>query len=181
VNRALVAAIMPGVLLLCSATTNACSSASDHDDTSVQVASDIPFVWSDAWLLTSITLAAPPDQEAPLKDVMAIGDAINLLVFDYDEISGGIARLQAAGLVTTSGKGVMATDKGRALVTQERRQVAFDTVNAVARELHAADSRTPAPTPDATWTIPSITLQDVNAAYDDYHREFSAEATRTAE
>ncbi len=39
-------------------------------------ASDIPFIWSDAWVLLSVGLAGRV-RPATLTDVVAMGDAIN--------------------------------------------------------------------------------------------------------
>jgi hypothetical protein len=58
----------------------------------------IEFLWSDAWLLQAIALAA---EKAPasLKDVIATGDAINHAIFTYTELQTGLAKLLAAGYI----------------------------------------------------------------------------------
>src|SRR5687767_13486263 len=59
----------------------------------------IPFVWSDAWLLHAILVAAKED-EATLEDVIGAADFLNHAILTFDEIDGGVARLSRAGLIT---------------------------------------------------------------------------------
>lgn len=56
------------------------------------------YLWSDAWLLQSITLASG-EGPATLGDVIGAADAVNHAMPTADELHGAFVRLTAAGFV----------------------------------------------------------------------------------
>jgi hypothetical protein len=61
--------------------------------------SSIPFQWSDAWLLHAVVLAAA-EGDAALDAVIGAADMVNKAMLTFDELDGGIARLEAAGFLS---------------------------------------------------------------------------------
>ncbi len=55
----------------------------------------IEFTWADIWLLQSIAVASQ-NNPASLKDVIAVGDAINHAIFTFTELQCGLAKLSSA-------------------------------------------------------------------------------------
>ena len=90
---------------------------------------DIPFVWSDAWLLLTIVLAGR-ERAASLQDVVGTGDAINHAIFTFDEIDGGTARLQQAGLIMVSEQHFRPTDTAVALFDGVSEEGLYETMDA---------------------------------------------------
>ena len=64
---------------------------------------------SDAWLLLSIIYASPVNG-ASLRDIISAGDYINHAIFTFDELSGGLQRLIAGGLIREQNGAFAATD-----------------------------------------------------------------------
>ncbi len=60
------------------------------------------FVWSDVWVLLALLYAAKP---APRERIRGAGDYINHAVMTDEEFDGGLARLLAAGLVSSGPAG----------------------------------------------------------------------------
>jgi len=60
----------------------------------------MPFLWSDAWLLQAIAIAASRDGAATLTEVLAAADAVNHAMPTDAELHGGFSRLTAGGFVT---------------------------------------------------------------------------------
>jgi hypothetical protein len=56
------------------------------------------YLWSDAWLLQAIALAAR-ERRATLAEVIASADAVNHALPTTDELHGGLSRLTAGGFV----------------------------------------------------------------------------------
>ena len=56
------------------------------------------YLWSDAWLLQAIALAAR-ERRATLAQVIASADAVNHALPTSDELHGGLSRLTAGGFV----------------------------------------------------------------------------------
>jgi hypothetical protein len=56
------------------------------------------YLWSDAWLLQAIALAAR-ERRATLAEVIASADAVNHALPTSDELHGGLSRLTAGGFV----------------------------------------------------------------------------------
>ena len=55
----------------------------------------IEFTWADIWLLQSIAVASQSNP-ASLKDIIAVGDALNHAIFTFTEIQCGLAKLISA-------------------------------------------------------------------------------------
>lgn len=73
--------------------------------------------WSDAWLL--LAAGMPLDgAEVPLAGLLQRADGIQHAVATFDEVDGGLARLQAAGLLTVHAGAVSLTAAGVALVRE---------------------------------------------------------------
>ena len=66
------------------------------------------YLWSDAWLLQAIVVAAKSGS-ATLGQVMAAADAINHALPTRDELHGGLARLTAGGFVEDTGRDLRPT------------------------------------------------------------------------
>lgn len=58
----------------------------------------LPFVGSDAWILLAAVYSGRKDG-ADLRSLISAADYINHAVRSYEELSGGLARLRAAGLI----------------------------------------------------------------------------------
>lgn len=71
---------------------------------------EIYFRSSDPWLLQSIILSAK-DGKSSLKDILAMGDALNKAMFTDAELKGGFARLIAAKYITDSDKYFVPSDE----------------------------------------------------------------------
>ena len=56
------------------------------------------YLWSDAWLLQAIALAAA-ERPATLSEIIGCADALNHALPTTDELHGAFARLTAGGLV----------------------------------------------------------------------------------
>lgn len=68
------------------------------------------FCWSDAWLLCSVILASGKDS-APLEKIIAVGDAINHAIFNYDEVKNGLTKLISNNLIEQKGDLFLATQE----------------------------------------------------------------------
>ena len=77
------------------------------------------FTWSDAWLLASLAIRTNGDSWIPLWSVIDTMDFLQHLAPTYDEVSYGLPRLRAAGLVAIDGTG----DQLRLRVTQRSREL----------------------------------------------------------
>ena len=79
---------------------------------------DIRFLWSDAWLLLAISLAAGDRSTASLASVVSAADGIQHAIPAKDEMDGAIGRLQRAGYVHWSNDVVELTQTGREFLTR---------------------------------------------------------------
>ena len=57
------------------------------------------YLWSDAWLLQAIAVAASRDGSATLTEVLGAADAVNHAMPTDGELHGGLSRLTAGGFV----------------------------------------------------------------------------------
>jgi hypothetical protein len=136
----------------------------------------IPFVWSDGWLLMSVLLAGK-EEPAALKDVFWTGDAINKAIFTFDELDGGIARLEAAGLITVSQGMFSPTSDALLLLASVEDLSLFDAMDALRASIGAPDplDETNRDIRSAEWQSGKITQSEVASALAQYRREFQEE------
>jgi len=98
----------------------------------------VRYLWSDAWLLQAIAVAASRDGSATLTEILGAADAVNHAMPTDEELHGGFSRLTAAGFVTeidgrfglTSHVPVPVADKMVAGSWNSGRQAASELLNA---------------------------------------------------
>lgn len=56
--------------------------------------------WTDAWLLASLLVSAPPGQPVDLQSLLSSADHLNVAIPTFDELSFGLARLEHGGWLT---------------------------------------------------------------------------------
>ena len=132
----------------------------------------IPLVWTDAWLLHAILLAATQDGKASLDEVVGAADMIQHAMLTFDEIDGGVARLSRAGLIAITDKQFHLTPGGievsRRITTLSVRKAG----EALRTELGIAPPEPPfRPTPaDPAWTSHAFTIEDMRTAEKAYRK-----------
>lgn len=138
---------------------------------------------SDAWIVAAL---CETRRDAPmlLRDLIGNGDWLNRAIFTFDELSFGLPRLEAAGLVEVmhgrDGPRVRATSEARAL----RRFVNADTLGGVLAAMSAAVGALPYPEPE-TEDRTLGRLADFNEAmwraeFAAYRRAFRADLGKLA-
>ena len=80
-----------------------------------RVRSGAHYPWTDAWLLLAAGMRLD-DAPVPLAGLLARADSAEHAVASFDEVDGGLARLQAAGFVTVDSGLISLTAAGRELV-----------------------------------------------------------------
>ena len=132
---------------------------------------DIPFVWSDAWLLHAILISVQ-DGEAPLDVVISAADGIQHAMLTFDEIDGGIARLTRAELIEIRNKRFHLTPAGTDLQRLVAAQSVRKAEQTLRKKLGAPDPEPPyKPTPaDPAWTSGAFTIEDMKKADMAYRR-----------
>jgi len=100
----------------------------------------IEFLWSDAWLLLAIGLAAEQRPIAPLASVIELADGIQHAIPAKEEMDGALGRLQRAGYIRHTREGVEFLEQGRQLVKRPNRvfRGLLDRQDAIEKALHAA-------------------------------------------
>jgi hypothetical protein len=85
-------------------------------------ASSRQFRWSDAWLFESISVAcAETGVRAPLAEVLRAADGVNKTPISFQELNGGVSRLERAGYVTLhEDVSLSLTPAGMTLLTEAR-------------------------------------------------------------
>lgn len=101
--------------------------------------SAIRFLWSDAWLLLAIALAAGEHSSAHLRSVVQLADGVQHAIPTKDEMDGALGRLQRAGYVRYVGETVELLVDGRTFVerTTQRVRSLLDQQHAIERALQA--------------------------------------------
>jgi hypothetical protein len=101
--------------------------------------STIPFLWSDAWLLLAIVLAAGEQSSVHLKSVVQLADGIQHAIPTKDEMDGALGRLQRAGYLRHVSERVELLVDGREFVerTTQRVRSLLDQQHAIERALQA--------------------------------------------
>jgi hypothetical protein len=118
-----------------------------------------------AWFFLSIGDAGGRDGWASLRDVIGSADSNNHSIPTANELSQGVSRLVAAGLVQTDGSRTQLTEGGRE---------AFDTANRhgrghIDRMLILSKAWEEAGFPPASPTTWSVSEAEFAAAYAEYH------------
>jgi hypothetical protein len=130
----------------------------------------IPFVWSDAWILHAILLAAK-DDEATLEDVIGAADGINHAILTFDEIDGGVARLSRAGLIAVRNARFQVLPALAGLRQRVTKLSVRQAADALEKELGIAAAEPFTPTPaDPAWSSRAFTAAEVHTAWEAYRR-----------
>lgn len=116
--------------------------------------------FADAWVFTAI--AVHRDAGCDLSGLLAAGDAINHAILADDEVSQGIGRLEASGLVAVQDGHFSLTPEGQDLAAR-RKGGMFGQVRSVQALLKRKDLR------DELWIVPAGALDAAYAAYSARH------------
>ena len=126
------------------------------------------FIWSDAWILTSIILATQRVSPATLTGIIAAADYINHAILTRGELETGLTRLVDADYVTHDSHGFSLTDKVRSwTATGSHTQTMPDLSDSVA-EFIGAPLWNAGPLPEA-FTEHYISEADYKAAVQQYY------------
>ena len=109
-----------------------------------------------------------PAAGGDLSQVIGMADGLNKAIPTHAELADSLGWLRAAGLVETGADDYRRTPKGRDLVS--RLEAESNTAFGLWDKLDEEFGRMPAP----AYEPDSLTAEDVNAAYEKYHREFWA-------
>ena len=133
---------------------------------------------SDAWIVAAL---CETRRDAPmlLRDLIWNGDWLNRAILTFDELSFGLPRLEAVGLVEVvhgrDGPRVRATSRARAL----RRKVDADTLGGVLTGMDAAVGAPPYPEPETEdrtlGRLPDFDEAMWRAEFAAYRRAFRAD------
>ena len=135
----------------------------------------IRFTWSDAWLLLSIIHGAQGNRGAGLKDVIAMGDAINKAIFTPQELRRGLAKLTKAGYVTETAARYFSTDLAMHKYKPVSQRRVLDQLEGLKVAI-GAGSYSPGEDPcreDPEWPYPQLTDETIAAADAEYRVEFA--------
>ena len=131
------------------------------------------YLWSDAWLLQAIALAAR-ERRATLAQVIASADAVNHALPTSDELHGGLSRLTAGGFVHEIEDRFDLTN----LVPAEIRSIILESGwqegRQAAAELLGAEEWTPRKNvrdPRNQVVYPGLTIGRIRAAEREYRRQ----------
>ena len=133
------------------------------------------FSWSDAWLLHAVAFAAAR-HPASLREIIGMGDAIEKSVFSFDELSSGLAKLEAAGHIRPVRDGFelnpVVEEQFRSAGTQNDHEarVWFERLLNATRWSPQAEREGP----DSSWRYPGLTKEAVDAAFGEYKAEMAA-------
>jgi hypothetical protein len=136
--------------------------------------SSVPFQWSDAWLLHAVLLAAG-ERDAALDEVIGAADMLNKAMLTFDELDGGIARLEAAGFVSIVAGRFRLSETGRALYRQLSPGSGRRASEAIRRALGAPEPPGPPYKPgvrDPDWTSGAFTPAEMARAERVYRKRF---------
>jgi hypothetical protein len=133
------------------------------------------FSWSDAWLLHAVAFAAA-HHAASLREIIGMGDAIEKSVFSFEELSSGLAKLEAAGHIRSVGGGFelnpVVEEQFCAADTHNDREarVWFERFLSATRWSPQAEREGP----DPAWRYPGLTKEAVDAAFGEHNAEMEA-------
>lgn len=128
----------------------------------LQLASPVPFHDSDALLLLSIALACG-SSSASLGGIVHMSDSVSTSPVSFEQLDGGIARLQAAGLINFDGLRVRPSEPTLNVIESLSSQCdSPGSLCALVNELLRQDAVAQGPD-DLTWTTSRITRQQFDA------------------
>lgn len=114
------------------------------------------WTFADAWVLTAI--AGYGDEGCDLRGLLAAADHMNHLILDDDEVTRGVGRFRASGLVVVQDEHFSLTPQGRALAARRTGNL-IGQVHSMHTLLASQDLV------DAVWHPPDGVLDAVYAAY----------------
>jgi len=118
----------------------------------------------DAWVFLSVGDGAGHGW-ASLSDLIGMADSNNHSIPSREDLSGGVSRLVAAGLVETDGNRTRLTDAGKRAFKQANRH-GRGHIERVFILGKSWEERSFPPEAGTSW---SISKEDYDAAYGDYH------------
>ena len=120
------------------------------------------YLWSDAWLLQAIALAAR-ERRATLAEVIASADAVNHALPTSDELHGGLSRLTAGGFVHEIEDRFDLTNlvpaEIRSRIVESGWQEGRQTANRISRPYYRQDSRRRTGIPTTSQIVMPVTRQ----------------------
>lgn len=130
------------------------------------------FLWSDAWLLTSI-YGASLGGEPTLSRIIGTGDFINRAIFTHSELNGGMSRLQRGGLIEAEGDCYRLTDAGVRIteIDPKAKKGPFYHMETVRKRLEASDwgpRVDPNACDDPERVIEHVSEAELKKAFEDY-------------
>jgi hypothetical protein len=135
---------------------------------------DIPFRWSDAWLLLSVALAAKSGSTT-LAAVIGAADNIQHAIITKAEIDGGVERLARGGLLELTADHFTLTPSSQTIIDHaaEAAPLIRDQQKLLENAL-GATPWTPGYKPDSARgeKEPLITQEDYSAAVKRYHKSY---------
>ncbi len=138
----------------------------------LDMATDVRFLWSDVWLLQAIYYASRVEP-ARLSLVIGAADFINHAIMMYEELSGGLARLDREGLVVVdTGRWELSCSEMALAYIRSREQLrhVHDLGREIERWLEAAPyaRKKPAHSPSDDLHYPGLSKETFDAAVDEY-------------
>jgi hypothetical protein len=93
------------------------------------------FAFSDAWFLTSLLVTS---DWSSMKDILAVGDALNHAIFTQDEIDNALKKLIPLGYMETNNKLYRATLKAHELTncSAYKRAGMFSQIDVILKRLN---------------------------------------------
>ncbi len=120
------------------------------------MADEPAWTFGDAWVLTAIAMHG--DEGCDLAGLLSAADASNHAILDEDEVSQGVGRLVASGLVTVEGQHFALTPLGK-VVAGKRRGGLIGQV----RSMHGLLAKQRLT--EGSWRVPAGSLDAAYAAY----------------
>ena len=134
----------------------------------------IRLMWSDAWLLHAIALAAGDDW-ASLAKIIEVGDAMEHAIFTYPEIQGGLGRLLAGSLIEVQSQTFRPTPRFAQFLGEitKRRRSSLEATREAIRKYLRAEPWTAAYDPmkeEPEWSFAGVSSSDYDAAFAEYQQ-----------
>lgn len=129
--------------------------------------------WSDVWLLRAVHAFHGRDEGPAIEDILAAADGINHAVMTYAELTGGVHRLEAAGLLARAGEVLTPTAEAERLFHKHRRLGAHRLPEALKKDLGVAPpSKGDDPHAMPAGLDPFISRDRFDAAVEAYRRRW---------
>ncbi len=131
------------------------------------------YIWSDAWLLTSIYGASTGGGEPTLSRIIGVGDFLNHAIFTLSELNGGLNRLKRGGLIEIEYLRYPLTEAGRKITEEAGKRAGVRKhMENIRNRLHAnpwAPNLDPNAVDDLTEPTIHVSDSDFRKAFDEYH------------